>query len=105
MLPAKISFDGFSRSKLEIALRDYLPRNSRKDLHRKVAYEMLHLYNYKQATTTELRELIGMSVAGYAKHLPKLMQYDLVKKQVPLKYVLTEKSNHILLELFGIPII
>ncbi len=102
-LPAKISFDGDIQSKLEHALKGYLPRNSGRDLHRKVAYEMLHLYNYKKATATELRELIGMSVAGFAKHLPKLKNYNLIRKQAPLNYVLTEFSTHLLLQLFGIP--
>ena len=102
-LPDKISFDGASLSKLEVALRAHLPRNSRKDLCKKVAYEMLHLYNYKKATATELCDLTGYSVAGFAKHLPKLMKFGLIKKQPPSNYVLTEKANNILLELFGIP--
>jgi len=102
-LAQNISYEGDSLSKLRAALKGHLPRNVSIGLYRIIALELLFLYNYKKATVNQLRDFTGHSVAGYAKHLPKLMEYGFVKKQPPLNYVLTNKSLHILLELFGAP--
>jgi hypothetical protein len=102
-LPAQIIMNGISIHKLEAALHGLLPRNVRKELYNIVAIELLLLYNSGKVTGPQLRDITGLSVAGFAKHLPKLMKYNFVKKQPPLNYVLTENSIHILLELFGTP--
>jgi hypothetical protein len=102
-LPAKIAYKDDSITKLMTALHGHLPNFARKDLYRKVAIELINLQSLGKATSTEIREFTGMSVTGFAKHLPKLMRYGLIKKQAPLNYVLTDVSNHIFLELFGIP--
>ncbi|MEI6816294.1 MAG: hypothetical protein WCL14_06760 [Bacteroidota bacterium] len=102
-LPVKISFEPASLSKLEVALQGNLPRNAAKDLAKKVALELLLIHNKGMATGSELRHFTGLTVSGFAKHLPKLKNYNLIRKQAPLNYVLTEFSTHLLLQLFGIP--
>ena len=104
-LPARISTDPISFAKLQDALQGHLPRTARWDLYATVAHELLLLHNAGKATSAELRGFGGLSVDGFEKHLTKLMSYGLVKKLPPSNYVLTEKSNFILLQLFGIPII
>ena len=101
-LPAKISMDVDGIAKLVVALNGQLPRTVRGDLHQNVALELLFLHNNGKVTGAELRGFADLSVTGFNKHLTKLVHYGLIKKQAPLNYVLTDKSNHILLELFGI---
>jgi len=102
-LPDQLTLDKVSMSKLKVVLKAHLPRTSRRDIYNTVAQELLLLYNARSATSAQMRDFGELSVFGFAKHLANLMRYGLVKKLPPSNYVLTEKSNHILLELFGIP--
>ncbi len=101
-LPVAIPLERVFINRLHIALRVHLPRRAGKGVHRTVANELLLLHNAGKATGAELRGFGGLSVAGFAKHLPNLIRNGLVKKQPPSNYVLTDKSKHILLELFGV---
>ena len=103
ILPAEITVDNVSVLKLSNALREYLALNAPRDLKNKMARELLYLHNFGKATTTQLREFTRQSVGGISKHLPKMRRTGFIKKQPPLNYALTEKSEHILLETFGIP--
>ena len=102
-LPSQITIDNGSISKVRIALREHLPRVSRRDFQRTVARELLFLFNAQKATGAQLRTASGLSKAGYAKHQPLLKKYGFVVYQSPSNYVLTEKSKHLLLKLFGVP--
>ncbi len=102
-VPSDISHKNESYDKLESGLKRHLPRYAGKGIHRTVAIELLQIQRTGKATGTELRDCSGLSVAGFAKHLPKLIAYNLIKKQAPLNYVLTDYAQHILLELFGVP--
>ena len=102
ILPKGITVDDDTIDELADTLRDHLPRTSPWKLYKTVACELLHLYNIGKASATQMRGFAGLSVSGIAKHLPKLQRADLIKKQPPNNYVLTEKSIHILLETFGV---
>ena len=102
ILPTKLSADNASLSKLEAALYGHLPHNSKHDLYYNVALEMLLLHNTGMAKQTTLREITGLSVSGFSKHLPRLIQFGLIKELPSKNYALTEKSKHILLETFGV---
>ena len=101
-LPLQITTAGTSFGKLSIALQGHLPRAFTGDTYKTLAHELLHLHNSGKATSAELRDFGGLSVAGFRKHLTKLVSLGLIKRQAPSNYVLTDKSTHILLELFGI---
>ena len=102
ILPKGITVDDDTIDELADTLRDHLPRTSPWKLYKTVACELLHLYNIGKASAAQMRGFAGLSVSGIAKHLPKLQRADLIKKQPPNNYVLTEKSIHILLETFGV---
>ena len=103
ILPELIQIDVPSLEKLKVALYGHLPRTAMKDLYENVAYELFYLHNFGKATGTELRKSGILSKPGFTKHLTKLKEYGLIKKQPPSNYVLTENSKHILLKLFGVP--
>ena len=102
ILPTQISVDNDTIDELADALQGHLPRTSPSDLYITVARELLHLYNLGKASAKQMRGFAGLSASGISKHLPKLQHANLIKKQPPSNYVLTEKSIHILLETFGI---
>ena len=102
VLPAEIKIDNYSTSPLESALRSSLPPNTKFEMVMHLAVEILYLHNVGMSKQTPLRELIRMSASGFSKHLPRLITYGLVKELPSKNYGLTEKSTHILLELFGI---
>ncbi len=102
-LPLKIISDHYNSAILCRVLRKHLPRKANYSLGHTITTEILFLYNAGKATSSELRGFSGLSADGFEKHLTKLIRYDLIKKQPPSNYVLTDKSNHLLLELFGIP--
>jgi uncharacterized phage infection (PIP) family protein YhgE/predicted transcriptional regulator len=103
ILPLQINLERISILKLQDHLKEFMPSRAPNEVYEKVVFEILQLHNAGKATSAELRHFSGLSKAGYMKHLPKLMKFGLIKKQPPSNYVLTEKANNILLELFGIP--
>ena len=103
ILPKALIVDGNAISKIENALRPYLPRTSKWDLYRKIALELLHLHNAGKATTRQLLKFSGLSSTGSTKHLTNLKKYGFIKKQPPNNYVLSDFSKHLLLKLFGVP--
>ncbi len=100
-LPAQLNSDKDSIINFSSKLKGTLARRADRDSFKTVAKELLLLHNAGKATSSELRGFSGLSVKGFEKHLQKMLHYNLVKKQPPSNYVLTEKSKHILLELFG----
>ena len=102
LLPSKIDVEGVPTNRLIAALRKHLPKAAGQGVHRTIANELLLLHNAGKVTSKELLRFSGLSGDGFRKHLTKLVSYDLVKKLPPSNYVLTDKSNHILLELFGV---
>ena len=102
ILPARITITLEVLEKMKVALHGYLPHTAPHDLYGTVTDELICLHNNGKATSNELREACGLSVPGFAKHLPKLQRLGLIVKQPPLNYVLTETSKHILLKTFGI---
>lgn len=101
ILPAQITADAASLSRLQTALYGHLPRSSKQNMYENVAHELLFLHNTGTSKQTPLRLSAEISVSGFSKHLPKLKQYGLIKELPSKNYALTDKSIHILLELFG----
>ena len=101
-LPLQIINDDYTIARLSVALRKHLPRRVNNSLHHTITTELLFLYNAGKATSAEMRGCGKLSADGFEKHLTKLIEYGFIKKQAPSNYVLTDKSNHILLELFGV---
>jgi hypothetical protein len=102
-LPRQIMANDMALSKLRHALHGHLPRTSKWDLYENIALELLLLHNAGKATGTQLRKSAGLSIGGFAKHLPKLKRSGLIKNLPPSNYVLTSSSTHILLKTFGVP--
>lgn len=102
-MPANISLDNASIARLKTALYGVLPKTGNDKMYITVALELAMLHNTGKCSGTRLRNAGGLSVSGFAKHLPKLKSYGLIKKQPPNNYVLTETSKYILLKTFGIP--
>ncbi len=102
ILPKEIPIDAYSTSPLEAALYGCFPQNSKLEMRHHAAKELLFLHNAGKAKQTELRKLIGMSVSGFSKHLPRLIQYGLIKELPSKNYGLTDLSKQILLKTFGI---
>ena len=102
-LPLQITTTGTSFARFGEALNTNLPRHFNGEMYKTLAHELLLLHNAGKATSSELSGFSGLSAAGHRKHLTKLVSLGLIKRQAPWNYVLTDKSNHILLELFGIP--
>jgi hypothetical protein len=102
VLPVQIPADAASLSILQVALHGHLSISSKQNMHENVALELLFLHNTGTAKQTQLRQATDISVSGFSKHLPKLKQYGLIKELPSKNYALTDKSIHILLELFGV---
>ena len=102
ILPPNISVEIDTIAKLQRVLRTHLPRHTNRHSYNTVAYELLHLHNAGKATSAQMGKFGGLSIIGLKKQLPKLMRYGLIKKHPPSNYALTDKANHILLQLFGI---
>ena len=83
---------------LYLHLNRLLPHNSKQDLYKNVAKELLFLHNNGPSKQTQLREASGISVSGFAKHLPKLIKVGLIKELPKKNYELTEKSINIMRE-------
>ncbi len=101
-LPANIPVDANSINKFGGKLRSSFPRKAEKRVNYTASQELLHLHNAGKATGEELRGFGGLSVAGFKKHLSNLKRFGLKEKLVPSNYLLTDKTKHILLELFGV---
>ena len=102
-LPTIIPIDVSSVAKVRNALVGHLPPSANHRQRETVAKELLGLHNAGKATAAQISEFGGLSLTGIAKHLPRMQRADLIKKQPPCNYALTEKSKHILLKTFGIP--
>jgi len=103
VVPINISADYESLSMLKTALSKHLHYSSSRASYKRVGMELLLLHNNGKATGSQLRTASGLSKSGFGKHLPRMQSEGFIKKQPPLNYALTEKSKHILLEVFGIP--
>lgn len=102
-LPKEIPINEITINHLADDLSYYFPKNALWDMKKKVAIELLVLHNVGVGTGLQLRVHSGLSEGGFAKHLPRLQERGLIKKQPPKSYVLTDLSKHILLKTFGVP--
>ncbi len=103
LLPAEITVDKNAISLVGLYLYSHLPHNTNGQLYSKVALEVLYMHNNGKAKQSQLHELTGISVSGFAKHLRRLKQYDLIKELPSKYYALSDKSIHVLLKLYGKP--
>ncbi len=102
ILPMEIPADAVSLIMLSAALNGHLSVSSKQNMYLNIALELLFLHNTGTAKQAQLIKVTGMSTSGFAKHLPKVIQYGLIKALPSKNYALTDKSIYILLELFGI---
>ena len=103
VLPAEIPANDDTLTVLELHLRGYLSERSRMEVYENTALEMLYLHNNGKAKQAQLREVTGISVSGFAKHIRRLKQYGLIKELPSKYYALSDKSIHVLLKLYGKP--
>jgi hypothetical protein len=101
ILPTQIAVDIIALTKLKAALRKHLLARTKQDMYHNLANELLLLHNNEKCTSTELHNVTGMTTDGFKKHLANIQRLNFIRKQAPLKYVLTEHSKRILLEVFG----
>jgi hypothetical protein len=90
-----------NRNRLATALHRLLPLRAGRDKAYHVAIEILLLHNSGHATSDELRKATGLSKPGFKKHLPKVKRHGFIYKAGYKKYMLTNESKQILLDVFG----
>jgi hypothetical protein len=88
--PHYLKINDHSIGILRGAVKGILPPRASWTKSKHVAMEMLLIHNNGFASSDELRKITGLSIPGFAKHLPSLKRSGLIHRESYKKYALTE---------------